>query len=418
MLLLKWLLFREVSFLVLRNVFEKEAAMRGRVTSIVLAMVVCFNLLIVSPKDGMAQDSIIVGAVQTTIGPLGAFGREINAGLNDALSITDLEGGINGKKIKYVVADGNYNPKEDQVLFEQIFAQYKPPVMFGNSTELSKALAEDITHKYRCLYSGATFSSEVAYAAKYPSMFVPGPTYGDQMAILLKYIAKEKRGARIAYFHSDTEFGRDSIKFGKLMCGRLKLDLVTEQVASIKGGDIAAQIDALEKAKPDYVVIHGFLVDPVPELIRQCRDRGMKCTFIGTFWGATELLLNKLGPLAEGYLAVNPYSYWSGDEPMIRKIKEFTAKYHPEVKSRPIYYMQGFLTGLVFTETLRRADKAGQLNYDGLVRALASLTNFDTGGLTPPLTIKNNRFPVARVWKANPEKGIFEPLSDWISFHE
>ncbi|MBI5248458.1 MAG: ABC transporter substrate-binding protein [Desulfomonile tiedjei] len=392
--------------------------MRGRVTLFLLVLLFSFSLLIVSLKNGIAQDSIIVGAVQTTIGPLGPFGREINAGLNDALTIAELEGGINGKKIKYIMANGNYNPKEDQVLFEQIFSGYKPLVMFGNSTELSKAMADEITMNYKCLYSGATFSSEVAYAAKYPSMFVPGPTYGDQMAILLKYIAKEKRGARIAFFYSDTEFGRDSIKFGKLMCGRLKLDLVSEQTASIKGGDITAQVEALNKAKPDYVVIHGFLVAPVPDLIKQCRDLGMKCTFIGTFWGATELLLDKLGPLAEGYLAVNPYSYWSRDEPMIRKIKEHTAKYHPDVKSRPIYYMQGFLTGLVFTETLRRADKAGELHYNGLVKALESLANFDTGGLTPPLTIKNNRFPVARVWKANPEKGKFEPLSDWITFYE
>jgi len=30
------------------------------------------------------------------------------------------------------------------------------------------------------------------------------------------------------------------------------------------------------------------------------------------------------------------------------------------------------------------------------------------------LDIFNNRFPVAKVWIANPEKGIYEPVSDWI----
>jgi hypothetical protein len=58
--------------------------------------------------------------------------------------------------------------------------------------------------------------------------------------------------------------------------------------------------------------------------------------------GATELLLEKLDPLAEGYLAVNPYSYWSMDEPMLAKIREYTAANYPDVKYRPIYYMQGF----------------------------------------------------------------------------
>jgi branched-chain amino acid transport system substrate-binding protein len=367
---------------------------------------------------GLAQDQIVVGAVQTTSGPLGAFGNEINAGLNDALMMANSVGGVNGKKLKYVMADGKYNPAEDKVFFDKIFSENKPLVMYGNSTELCKMLAPEIAKHYKVLFSGATFSSEIANAALYPSSFIAGPTYGDQMAIVLKYIAKEKPGAKVAFFHSDTEFGRDSIKFGKLMCEKLRLSLVTEQIADIKGGDITAQVDALEKARPDYVVIHGFLVAPVPDLIKQCREAGMKCSFIGTFWGATELLLEKLGPLAEGYLAVNPYSYWSMDEPMIKKIKDYNAKNYPDVKYRPIYYMHGFLTGLVFTETLKRADKAGELNYDGITKALQSLKNFDTGGLTPPLTIKNNRFPVARVWKANVEKKTFEPVTEGMSHYE
>jgi branched-chain amino acid transport system substrate-binding protein len=77
--------------------------------------------------------------------------------------------------------------------------------------------------------------------------------------------------------------------------------------------------------------------------------------------------------------------------------------------------MQGFMTGLLFVECLKKADKAGQLNGEGLVKALASIKDFDSGGLSAPYTINNNKFPVARVWKANVEKKIFEPVSDWIT---
>jgi hypothetical protein len=54
------------------------------------------------------------------------------------------------------------------------------------------------------------------------------------------------------------------------------------------------------------------------------------------------------------------------------------------------------------------------LNGEGLVEAFQSLKDFDTRGLSAPLTVLNNRFPVARVWASNPEKGIYEPASDWI----
>jgi len=366
----------------------------------------------------LGQEVITVGAVQTTKGPLGAFGPSISAGLNDALMIANAEGGINGKKLKYVMADGNYNATEDKALFEKIVGEQRPQVMFGNSTEVTRLLFEDITKRYMLLYTGATFSSEIVSTALNTGIFVPGPTYGDQMGILLKYIAKEKPRARVAFLHSDSDFGRDSIKFGRLMCERLRLSLVSEDKTAIAGGDVSKQVESLFKADPDYVILHGFLVAPVPDVIKQCRDLGMKCKFMGTFYGATEMLLQKLGPLADGYLAVNPYAYWwMEDQPTIKKIRAYTAANYPDVKERPLFYMQGFFSGLVFVETLRRADKAGKRDYQGIVEALQSLKDFDTGGLTAPLTIKNNRFPIARIWKANAEKGIFEPESDWIRFY-
>ncbi|MEW6111709.1 MAG: amino acid ABC transporter substrate-binding protein, partial [Thermodesulfobacteriota bacterium] len=128
-----------------------------------------------------------------------------------------------------------------------------------------------------------------------------------------------------------------------------------------------------------------------------------------------KMMLDQLGPLAEGYLGVNPYNYWWAEEiPMIKKIREYTKKTYPSVEYRPNSYFQGFVTGLIFVECLKAADKAGQLNGDGLVKALQAIKNMDTGGLTAPLTWRDNKFPVARVWKANVAKKIYEPASDWM----
>ena len=45
---------------------------------------------------------------------------------------------------------------------------------------------------------------------------------------------------------------------------------------------------------------------------------------------------------------------------------------------------------MVMWEGLKRADKAGQLNGPGLKAALESLENFDTGGLTAPISFTPN----------------------------
>ncbi len=390
--------------------------MRGKlVVSAILALCValCFGPGL---TPASAEDEIKVGGVQPITGRFAFAGVNINAGLEDALMLANEAGGINGKKIKYLMEDGQYKLDVATAAFKRIMSRDNPLIMYGESTGLGKAMAPEIKDRYKILYASTSFSSELADPAHNPYMFVPGPTYSDMFGILLKFIAKEKPGAKVAFFYSDTEFGKDPIPSAREMCKQLKLELVAEEVAQVGAVDVTSQVLDLKRKKPDYVIFQGFVISPVGTVIKQCRDFGMKCKFMGTFWGTTKMLLDKLGPLAEGYMGVNPYNYWWMDDvPMIKKIKEYTKKKYPDVNYRPNSYMQGFMTGLIFVECLKRADKAGELNGDGLVKALKSIKNLDTGGLSAPFTWKDNKFPVARVWKANVQKKIFEPASDWIT---
>ena len=248
----------------------------------------------------LAQDEIKIGAVQPITGRFAFAGVNINAGLEDALMIANEEGGINGKKIKYIMEDGQYQLDVATAAFKRIMSRDNPLIMYGESTGLGKAMSPEIKDRYKILYSSTSFSGELADPAANPYIFVPGPTYGDMFGILLKYIAKEKPGAKVAFFYSDTEFGKDPIPFGREMCKQLKLDLVAEAVAQVGAVDVTSQVLDLKRKNPDFVIFQGFVVDPVQTVIKQCRDFGMKCKFMGTFWGASKMIIDNLGPLGRG----------------------------------------------------------------------------------------------------------------------
>ena len=383
--------------------------------SLILIMVIAIGLFLFAGVEGFAADEIKIGAVQPITGRFAFAGVQINQGLEDALMMANEEGGINGKQIKYIMEDGTYSVDKAVAAFKRIMARDNPPIMYGESTGMGKAVAPEIKDRYKVLYSSTSFSSELANAAANPYVFVPGPTYSDMFGILLKYIAKEKPGANVAFFYSDTEFGRDPVPYGREMCKKLGLNLVAEEVAKVGGVDVASQVLDLKRKKAEYVIFQGYVLSPVATVIKQARDYGLKAKFMGTHWGTHKMLLDKMGPLAEGYLGVMPYAfYYQDDIPMIKKIRAWNQKHHPKVKYRPTSYMQGFFTGLVFVECLKRADKAGDLTGDGLVKALQSIKNFDVGGLMAPITVVNNKIPMGRVYKANVSKKIFEPISDWI----
>ena len=383
--------------------------------SLIFILVIAIGMISLVGFECFAEDVVKVGAVQPITGRFAFAGVQINAGLEDALMMANEEGGINGKKIEYIMEDGTYSVDKAVAAFKRIMARDNPVIMYGESTGMGKAVAPEIKDRYKVLYSSTSFSSELADPEKNPYVFVPGPTYSDMFGILLKYIAKEKPGANVAFFYSDTEFGRDPVPYGREMCKKLGLNLVAEEVAKVGGVDVASQVLDLKRKKAEYVIFQGFVLSPVSTVIKQARDYGLKVKFMGTHWGTHKMLLDKMGPLAEGYLGVMPYAfYYQDDIPMIKKIRAWNKKHHPKVEYRPTSYMQGFLTGLIFVECLKRADKAGDLTGDGLVKALQSIKDFDVGGLMPPITVVNNKVPMGRVYKANVSKKIFEPITDWI----
>ncbi|MBI4961779.1 MAG: ABC transporter substrate-binding protein [Desulfomonile tiedjei] len=384
-------------------------------TRTVILLILATLLLLPPATVVSAEEDLTIASVLPLTGPYGPAGVQGAAAQKDCVAIINDEGGINGKKLKYVIEDGQYKIDVAMAAFRKIMANDNPMVFFGESTEQAKTIAPEMKNTYKMLFGTAGSSSELADTAMNPYSFVTGPTYGDQFGILLKYIAKEKPGAKVAFFYSDTEFGKDPIKFGRLMCGRLRLKLVSEGVVPPGSKDLSAQIGDLKKTDPDYVIFQGFLYEPVPQVIKACRDLGMKCKFMGTFYGSSKWILDKLGPLAEGYYGISPYMWWWDDDvPTIKKIKDYTAKNYPDVKFRDLNYTRGFMSVLIAAECMRRADKAGELNREGVAKALQTIKNFDSGGLSAPWTVRNNRFPVAKVWSANPEKGIYEPASEWI----
>jgi branched-chain amino acid transport system substrate-binding protein len=253
--------------------------------------------------------------------------------------------------------------------------------------------------------------TEFADKKKFPSVFVPGPTYEDQLGMLVRYVKRKKKNAKIVFVHSGKEFGRVPIPHAREAAKRAKLNVLGQIEVSFDKKDVRDVVERLVKMDPEYVILQGFIVNPVPQLVKGCRDRGMKCHFLATSLGMNKRLLDTMGPSSEGLVGVYPYSYWWMDAvPMMRKIKEYTAKRYPEVTFRDNAYMMGYVSGLILIEAAGIADKDYDLSFDGLVKGLHSIKNLDTGGLTAPLTIRNNRFPVATLWRANPEKKTFEPM--------
>jgi branched-chain amino acid transport system substrate-binding protein len=363
-----------------------------------------------------AQPTYTLGAVHPFTGRFAFAGIMGQDAMKDAVDMANEAGGINGKKLQYFWKDGEYKDDVGIAAFKSLYTQYKPQVMWGQSTGMTKALGPEIKDRYKVLYSAYTFTDMAANPKENPYLFIPGPTYAEQFAVLLNYIAKQKPGANVAFFYGDHEFGREPIPFAREYAKKLGLKVVAEEVTKSGGVDVTTNILNMKQKNVEFCIFQGYIADPIQNVIKQSKDYGLKCQFMGTFWSTEKHLLDALGPMSDEYIGVTAYSFYYQEQyPMIKKIREWVKKHNPKgADYRSQAYMQVFMGTTLMIEALKRADKAGPVTGESLVKAFQSIKNFDVGGLMPPVTIKGNSIPVGRVVRGNSKTKQFDPITDWI----
>ncbi len=369
--------------------------------------------------SALAGGTIKVTAQQPLTGRFAFAGKQIHQGLMDSLNYANEQGGVGGMKFEYIYEDTGYNLKRAIASFKKAMAQYKPAMNYGESTGEGKALAPEINSRYQVLYGSTSFSQELADRSKNPYMFVSGPTYAQQFGILLKYIAAHPKvkgkAPTVAFFYSDTEFGRDPIPFARQMAKKLGIKVVAEEVTAVGAVDVTSQIMDLKRKKPDYCIFQGYVVPPIPAVIRGAKDFGLKTTFMGSFWTMSQMLLKKLGADGDGYMGVNPFAYWNHTEvPMIKIIREYNARHHKNVKYRPNSYMQGWFTGMIFVKLAQMCHAKGlPITGPNLKDMIPLVKDWDTQGFAGKVSFKkSNATAVGKVYVA--KGGQFVPASDWI----
>jgi len=365
-----------------------------------------------------ADDEIKIGACQPITGRFAFAGVNINAGLQDYINYANEMKLVKGKKLVYIYEDTGYDTDKAVATFKKIMAKDNPVIMYGESTGQGKAIAPELNSRYKVLYGSTSFSSELADPKNHPYSFVSGPTYSDMFGILLEYISKQAKGKarpKVAFFYSDTEFGKDPIPYARKRAKELGIDVAAEVVTKVGAVDVTTEVLALKKAQPDYCIFQGYVLAPIPEVIRAAKDFGLKTTFMGIFWSMDKSIIDKLGADAEGYMGVNPYAYYYENAPGIAAMRKYNERVHPSEKYRPNSYIQGWFTGMVYVEAINKVLAENKLvTGDNLKDALPKIRNWDTGGISGMVTFIDNKAAVGRVYRANVQKGIFEPVSDWI----
>jgi branched-chain amino acid transport system substrate-binding protein len=330
---------------------------------------------------------IKVGGIFDLTGITSDVGKPYAQGVRDYVELTNDGGGINGKKIKLVDVDYGYKIPEAVAAYKRLVSDENVIMISGWGTGDTEAL-KNFVNADKIPYFSASFSAHLTDPAKTPFNFFVGPSYSDQLRAWLTWVKEDwkdtSRKARVSFIFGDNPYGRSPLAAGKAYAEELGIEVASEEVVPGNFQDATSQLLNMQKNKTDYAYIN-VTTTGASIILKDAQKLGLKIKFGSNPYGFSEKLPEVARATAEGVTGVMPHVPYGTDVPGMKAILDFNKGKTPK-SSLDAIYVRGWATATVWVEALKRADKAGALNGEGIKKAMESMSDFSVGGLAPNLT--------------------------------
>ena len=367
--------------------FAKNMWSKFIISLFVVALVAGF-----SPMVG--AETIKVGSLNDMTGATSDVGKDYALGIAEAIHYVNDTGGINGKQIKLYQFDYGYRIPEALTKYN-LFKRLKCVAILGWGTGDTEALAPTVA-KDKIPYVSASYSGHLCKPEKTPYNLFFATDYSTQSRGLItawfdkKWPQKPdygKRKPRIAMcYMTASAFSSASIKAAKEQAEILGFEIGSDQDVSLFAIDTKSQILALKEFKPD-VLLHTNTVMSVAATLRDAYSLGLGADHLIKCWGYDENLPKLSGKAAEGAMGCAPWAFFGLDVPLMDKVIEYAKKYNPGVplEKRTIHTVQAWASALGLAEALKRADKAGDLSGEGILKkGFETMKDYEIGlGIAP-----------------------------------
>ncbi|MEW6232582.1 MAG: ABC transporter substrate-binding protein [Chloroflexota bacterium] len=352
-----------------------------------------------APAPAKPVAEVPVGSLNDMTGPTSDVGKDYALGIQEAIRWVNEQGGVNGKPIRLFQYDYGYRVPEAITTYKRFRDFDKVVAVLGWGTGDTEALAPTINAD-KMPYVSASYSAGLSDPKKTPYNLYAASDYSSNARAALtawyeeiwlksdKFKAEREAGVKprfVAFYGWATPYASAPIKAIKDQAKLLGMEVGPDQDVTLTALDTKSQVLAAKEFKP-HVVWHGNTTMSVATAVKDAAALGLGADHLVNNWGYDENLPKLAGAAAEGVIGIAVSAFYGEDVPGMDKLKASAQKYNPAAKDRLIRTVQAWANVLALWEAMKRADKAGELNGPGIMKAFESLKGYDVGLGVPPLT--------------------------------
>lgn len=342
---------------------------------------------------GVTPSEIKIGGVFPFSGPASPYGIIGRTVLGYVQSIND-RGGINGRKINYIVYDDAYSPPKavehvrkliegDEVSF--IFSQLGTP---GNT-----AVAKYLMSKRVPAIAIVTGSNKFTAVADFPLTTTSIVSYDTEGKIYAKFLTKTLPNAKYAILYQNDDLGKDYVNAFKAI---LKGDFdqkVTAISYEVSDPTVDSQIVNLKSSGAAALML-ATTPKFAAQAIRRAAEIGWKPTILLNYpsFSVSATLkpagLERSTGVMVGTNMMDPAdTQWKNDEAM-KSYLSFIDKYMPGLDIADTNMLYGYVQGMLLEHLIKQC--GDDLSRENIIKQAKSLKNVALPMLLPGISINTS----------------------------
>jgi ABC-type branched-subunit amino acid transport system substrate-binding protein len=361
---------------------------------------------------GVTDDEIVVGSFGPLTGPAALWGN-IMKGMDAHFKMVNEQGGINGRKVRFLMKDDAYDPSRtvpavrELVQKDEVFA-----FVGGLGTAPCMSVVDYLVEENIPWISPVTGATHWSIPLK-KNIFSILPYYIDEGIIQTTYALDSLGSDKIGIIYQNDDVGKSALVGARSVLDQKGLSLVAEVPVEITDTDLSSHIARLKDSGAEVVLLWTLPRQAVIT-VTNAKVINYNPQFIASFILSDMALMHDLTKGAWegvifGIFADPPYG---SEDPVMNQYKMAMEKFYPDVRWG-IFPAGGFLYSAPFIEAVRRM--GDDITREGLITMMENLTSYDLQGNQISYSPDNHQaLRSMKLLKCTGQE-TYEALSDYIT---
>jgi branched-chain amino acid transport system substrate-binding protein len=325
------------------------------------------------PVHGVTDTEILIGTVTDLSGVTAIQGVNNANAIRLLFEDVNAKGGINGRKIRYIVEDAQYQvPRAVQAMNKLLNKDQVFMTLQDGGTPMNNATFA-MAHEKNTPKLLPLSAARAMYEPYHRLKFSQFSSYVDQIRTGVKYFVDQRGKKAVCVMYQDTDFGKDVLAGAQQQTEAMQTTVVATTAHKPTDTDFSAALTKLREAKCDLVVL-GTIVRDTMMIVSTAKKMGWPVDMVGQTASYDTAIAEAPGGAGEGFYSMTASLYAYPDDPR-PEVQDLQRRYRAAYGIDMNYIGQaGYSAAQIAVEALRRGGR--DLTVDSLVTAMESIHEF------------------------------------------